>query len=92
MHFIYIVQCADGTLYTGYARNPHEREKVHNRGCGARYTAGRRPVRLVYSEACASVGDALRREHQLKCWSRARKEALVAGVLDPLKQPQPWPA
>ena len=77
MHFVYIVRCADGTLYTGYARDPAEREKVHNSGRGARYTAGRRPVVLVYSEAFDSIGDALRREHQLKDWKRWQKEALV---------------
>jgi putative endonuclease len=77
MHFVYIVRCADGTLYTGYARDPAAREKTHNRGRGARYTAGRRPVRLVYSESFKSVGDALRRERQLKRLRRARKEALL---------------
>ena len=77
VHFVYIVRCADGTLYTGYARNPSAREKMHNSGRGARYTAGRRPVRLVYSESFASVGDALRRERQLKRLRRARKEALL---------------
>ena len=76
VHFVYIVRCADGTLYTGYARNPTEREKAHNAGRGARYTAGRRPVRLVYSEVFESAGDALRRERQVKRLSRARKEAL----------------
>jgi putative endonuclease len=77
VHFVYIVRCADGTLYTGYARDPAAREQVHNRGRGARYTAGRRPVRLVYSESFASIGDALRRERQLKRLRRSRKEALV---------------
>ncbi len=86
MHFVYIVRCADGTLYTGYARDPHEREKVHNSGRGARYTAGRRPVCLVHSEAFESQGDALKRERQLKCWSRARKETLVAGNFEDLKR------
>ena len=84
MHFVYIVRCADGTLYTGYARDPQAREKVHNSGRGARYTAGRRPVRLVYSESFVSMGDALRRERGLKRRSRAEKEALIdldgAGV------------
>ena len=51
MHFVYIVRCADGTLYTGYARDPRARERTHNSGRGAKYTAGRRPVRLVYQEA-----------------------------------------
>ena len=78
MHFVYIVRCADGTLYTGYARDPLAREQVHNRGHGARYTAGRRPVTLVYSEAFAGIGDALRREREVKRWPRKKKEALVA--------------
>jgi putative endonuclease len=78
VHFVYIVRCADGTLYTGYARDPDARVQVHNRGRGARYTAGRRPVRLVYVESCESVGDALRREMALKRCSRAEKERLIS--------------
>ena len=78
MHFVYIVRCADGTLYTGYARDPRARVRVHNSGRGARYTSGRRPVVLVYSEAWQSRGDALSREYQLKQWPRRRKEALIA--------------
>ena len=77
--FVYILRCADGTLYTGYARDPKQRELVHNNGRGAKYTRGRRPVRLVYSEACRSVTQALKREHQLKRWTRTRKEVLIAG-------------
>ena len=77
MHFVYIVRCADGTLYTGYARDPQARVQLHNRGRGARYTSGRRPVSLVYSESFRSIGEALRRERQLKRLSRARKEALA---------------
>jgi len=77
MHFVYIVRCADGTLYTGCARDPTAREKTHNRGRGARYTSGRRPVQLVYSESFESVGDALRRERQLKRLRRAKKEDLL---------------
>ena len=77
MHYAYIVRCADGTLYTGYARDPRARERVHNSGHGARYTAGRRPVCLVYAEACATRGAALSREHHLKRLSRGEKEALI---------------
>ena len=77
VHFVYIVRCADGTLYTGYARDPHARVKMHNAGRGAKYTSGRRPVRLIYSESFASIGDALRRERALKRRSRAQKEALI---------------
>jgi predicted GIY-YIG superfamily endonuclease len=78
VHFVYIVRCADGTLYTGYARDPDARAKVHNNGRGARYTSGRRPVVLVYVEACPSKGEALSREYRLKRLRRARKEALIA--------------
>lgn len=80
MHFVYIVRCADGTLYTGYARDPREREKAHNSGRGARYTSGRRPVCLVYSERFESLGDALKREHQLKRLTRKQKDALVTAA------------
>jgi len=81
-HFVYILRCADGTLYTGCAKDPQARAKAHNDGRGARYTSGRRPVSLVYFEESDSLGDALRREHQLKRWSRAKKEALIAGDID----------
>jgi len=77
MPFVYIVRCADGTLYTGYARDPKARVEAHNRGRGAKYTAGRRPVTLVYAESCQSVGAALSREYALKRRSRAEKEALI---------------
>ena len=76
-HFVYIVRCTDGTLYTGYARDPRARIKAHNSGRGARYTSGRRPVRLKYVEACDSRGAALRREHQIKQLSRVGKLALI---------------
>jgi putative endonuclease len=79
MYHVYMLRCADGTLYTGYARDPAEREKVHNAGKGAKYTCGRRPVLLVYSESFSELSDALRREHQLKLWTRKKKEALIAG-------------
>jgi len=77
VHFVYIVRCADGTLYTGYARDPFARERVHNAGRGARYTRGRRPVALVYLEPFRTRSGALRREYELKRWSRNRKAALV---------------
>ena len=77
LHYVYIVRCADRSLYTGYARDPAERARVHNAGRGARYTCGRRPVRLVYLESFQTMGEALRREHELKRWPKAKKEALV---------------
>jgi putative endonuclease len=77
MHFVYMVRCADGTLYTGYARDPRKREKVHNTGRGAHYTACRRPVSLVYFESAKSRGDALRRECRIKRLTRPQKETLI---------------
>lgn len=79
VHFVYIVRCADGTLYTGYARDPVARERIHNSGRGAKYTAGRRPVRLVYQEVFKSVGKALAREYAVKQLTRAQKDRLIAG-------------
>ena len=67
-------------MYTGYARDPRAREQAHNTGRGAKYTAGRRPVRLVYQEAFRTVGKALAREFALKQLSRARKEALIVSA------------
>ena len=77
MHFVYIVRCADGTLYTGCARDPVARARVHNSGRGAKYTSGRRPVHLVYQEAFRSAGKALAREYAVKQLTRAEKDALI---------------
>jgi putative endonuclease len=77
-HFVYMLRCRDGSLYTGYAIDPELRADAHNAGRGAKFTRGRRPVRLVYTEACASRGDALRREHELKRLPRYKKVALIA--------------
>ena len=77
MHFVYIVRCADGSLYTGYALDPRARTRAHNAGRGARYTSSRRPVRLVYSESFESLSEALKREYELKQWPRVRKQALI---------------
>ena len=79
MYFVYMVRCADGTLYTGYARDPEKRTKAHNTGRGAKYTAQRRPVTLVYRQKCRSRGAALKREYQLKCLTRAKKQALASA-------------
>ena len=78
MHFVYIVRCSDGTLYTGYAKDPARRAQLHNAGRGAKYTVGRRPVSLVYIERFRSLGKALSREHALKRATRRQKESLIA--------------
>ena len=76
-HLVYIVRCADGTLYTGYAQDPQARVQRHNAGKGARYTRGRVPVRLVYAEVCGSKGEALSREHAIKQLTREEKKTLI---------------
>lgn len=86
MHYVYIVRCADGTLYTGYARDPVARVQVHNSGRGAKYTAGRRPVVLIYQEAFRTVGKALAREYAVKQLTRAGKEQLIATPKKPRRR------
>ena len=74
---IYILECADGSLYTGIALDIDERVRTHNDGTGAKYTRSRLPVKLVYSEEAADKGSALRREISIKSLSRAEKLALI---------------
>jgi putative endonuclease len=75
--FCYILECADGTFYTGWTTDPTRREKQHNQGRGARYTRTRRPVRLVYLEDQPDRSTAMRRERALKSMSRVRKQKLI---------------
>ena len=79
MHFVYMVRCSDGTLYTGYARDPERRTRVHNTWRGAKYTARRLPVSLVYSESCGSRSAALKREYEVKHLARSQKERLASS-------------
>ena len=74
---VYILECADGSLYTGIARNLDERIAAHNNGTGAKYTRGRRPVKLVYQENVTSRSIALRREITIKKLTRADKLRLA---------------
>lgn len=75
--FVYILRCADHSLYTGISNRVPERVAAHNCGRGARYTRTRRPVRLLYTERCGDKVSALRRELEIKAWSRDRKERLL---------------
>jgi putative endonuclease len=75
--FCYIVECADGTYYTGWAMDPERRVAVHNKGRGARYTKTRRPVRLVYVEPQPDVSSALKRERAIKRMTREGKQKLI---------------
>ncbi|HEY62791.1 MAG: GIY-YIG nuclease family protein [Anaerolineales bacterium] len=75
--FCYIVECADGTFYTGWSTDPNRRLHEHNKGRGARYTRSRRPVKLVYLEDCSSRSIAMRREKAIKRLSRIKKQSLI---------------
>jgi putative endonuclease len=75
--FVYVVECRDGSLYTGIARDVSARLEKHNAGQGARYTRGRGPVRLVHVERKRSQGAALRREAAIKALPRKAKLELV---------------
>lgn len=77
MYYAYMVRCADGTLYSGYAADVEKRVCVHNAGRGAKYTRARLPVTLVYSEAFEEKSLAMRREAALKKLTRREKEALI---------------
>ena len=76
-NYTYILLCKDGTLYTGWTTNLEERMKTHNKGKGAKYTRGRLPVRLVYSESFGNKQDAMRREAKIKKMKRKRKLELI---------------
>jgi len=75
--YIYIVECADGTLYTGSTNNLAKRLNEHNEGRGAKYTRGRGPVTLRFSEQMESKSSALKRESFIKRLSRVQKIALI---------------
>ena len=77
--YTYILECADGSLYTGYTTDPEKRIAVHNCGKGARFTRGRLPVRLLYSEAFDTKSAALAREMEIKKLRRAAKFALIVA-------------
>lgn len=79
-NFVYIVECCDGTYYTGWTVNLEERLKIHNEGTGpkaAKYTRGRRPVNLVYYEEYDNKSEALKREIAIKKLTRAKKQILI---------------
>lgn len=78
MHYIYIVECCDGTLYTGYTNNLEKRIKVHNEKKGAKYTRGRTPVKLKYFEEFDDKVEAMKREAEIKSLDRPKKQALFS--------------
>ena len=76
-NYVYILKCADGTLYTGWATELEKRVRNHNASKGAKYTRTRRPVRLVYHEEYKDKREAQRREYAIKQLTRAEKEKLI---------------
>jgi putative endonuclease len=75
--YCYILECSDGSFYTGWSTDPERRLTQHNRGTGARYTRSRRPVRLVYMEQLPDRGAALKRERAIKALSHPKKQKLI---------------
>ena len=76
-YFVYIVECFDGTLYTGYTKDVPRRVKQHNSGIASKYTRTRRPVKLVYAEEHSDASSALKREYAIKQLTKEQKTALI---------------
>jgi putative endonuclease len=75
--YTYIVECSDGTYYTGWTTDLERRVKTHNAGRGAKYTSTRRPVRLVYQEPQPDRSSAMKRELAIKAMKRDKKQKLI---------------
>ena len=75
--YVYILRCGDGTLYTGITTDVQRRLQMHRSGKGAKYTRGRQPLELVYTQACDDHSKALKREWQIKQMSRGEKEKII---------------
>ncbi|WP_177565367.1 GIY-YIG nuclease family protein [uncultured Phascolarctobacterium sp.] len=80
--YVYILRCKDDSLYTGWTNDLEKRLAAHNSGKGAKYTRGRGPVKLVYSEQLTTKEDALQRECEIKKMTRSVKLALIEQKLN----------
>ena len=78
-YWVYVIECADDSFYTGYTTDVERRVREHDRGEGAKYTRGRTPVELVHTERFDSKSAAMSREYEIKQLSRRQKEQLVEG-------------
>lgn len=78
MNYVYILKCADGSLYTGYTNDLNKRIKTHNSGKGAKYTRCRLPLELVYYEIYETKNEAMKREYSIKQLSRSNKLRLIS--------------
>ena len=79
MNYTYIVECSDGSLYTGWTNDLEKRIKAHNDGKGAKYTKSRRPVVLAYYEEFQTREEAMRREWEIKQMSRQKKMSMISA-------------
>ena len=79
MAWMYILECSDGSYYVGSTNNLERRIWEHNEGIGAKYTARRRPVKLVYSAEFSRIDEAYAFEKRVQGWGRAKREALING-------------
>jgi putative endonuclease len=77
MYYVYIIECLDGSLYTGYTTNVARRYKEHTEGTGSKYTRSHRPKKLVYTERFSTLSLAMKREAEIKSWARDKKCALL---------------
>ncbi|QGU00214.1 putative endonuclease containing a URI domain [Candidatus Syntrophocurvum alkaliphilum] len=84
MVYVYIVECSDKTLYTGYTVDIEKRIKQHNIGKASKYTRGRKPVNLVYLESFTSKSEALKRENKIKSMTREEKLNIISLYLSKL--------
>ena len=84
MAWVYILRCSDGSYYVGSTTALSRRVEQHNSGTGAKYTSTRRPVELVWAMEFTSIREAYAAEKQIQNWSRAKREALIAGRLGDL--------
>ena len=78
--YVYMLRCGDGTFYTGMTDDVEKRLAVHRAGKGAKYTRGRGPLELAYTEEVPDKSTALRREREIKQLTRAKKLVLIAGT------------
>lgn len=80
MNYTYILECKDGSYYTGWTNNLEKRIEEHNSGKGAKYTRAKRPVTLVYFETFQTKEEAMRREYAIKHMSRKEKEKIIKQI------------
>jgi putative endonuclease len=78
MNYVYIVECSDGTFYTGWTNNLEKRIYMHSNGVGAKYTKGRGPVKLMHYEEFEEKKDAMKREYEIKKLTRKAKIILIS--------------